>query len=213
MMRVLKIICFLLFLSAIQAQVKTITLRKAIPYDTPHVTLIFSNDALVMPKFPGGKNGFDVSVSRFYRMIISNGNLKVAASSVAGSKLKDTVGETDEKSDNVFYEGKVLDKAIFVNVKTYCDTDRTIILLPQALPDIYSYAAVKIVRLLPKFIPPIYNEQAVPVYLTIPIRFLREITFIAAKDKIPSKKHKVSHSRLWWFFYHILHPFGIRQKK
>ena len=212
MVRILKLLSFLLFLSSLQAQVKTITLRKPEPYDTLHLVLSFSNDESVTPRFPGGKSGFDVFVIRSYNAVINKGIGSPPSASAEPRRKPDDTSLSDKPPEVMFYEGKVLDKARFVNVKTYCDTDGTIQILSQDLPDHYSLAAIRMVRLIPKLIPAMHNDQNVPVYLTIPVRFLKEINTTPSSGPAGATKRKHRHSRLWEFFYKILHPFSRRDE-
>lgn len=194
-MKLLTILFFLLLIYNLEAQVKTITLRKAEPYDTQHVVLSFTNDAPIMPKFNGGKNNFDATVTRIYNNNIIARNsadkeIRKANASKSGNK-NETNDSLETESDSCFYEGNPFDKAKFVYIKTYCDTDGSIIVLPQDLSSIYTLAAIQIVRKLPRFKPAQFDESPVPVYLTIPIRFLKELKYLPIQDNkiVPNRKH------------------------
>ncbi len=160
-----------------------------------------------MPAYIGGKSNFDVDMNRAY-------NFLVTKAGVSKVKVKNEVTTTHDRDnrndeyDSLFYEGNILDKARFVNVKTYCDTDGTLLIMPQEMNDIYALLAVQMVRRLPKFIPAQFNEEPVPVYLTIPVRFLKEIKYTPTKAGKRGGAIKGEHRcflRRW--FWALFHPF------
>src|SRR5688572_29630408 len=129
MMRVLHSIFLIMLFSSAQAQVKTITIKKTEPYDTQHVTLTFVNAGPIMPRYPNGKNYFEVNVAKAYSKIVIRENADIPSKN--GGKIE----YKPDEYDSVFYEGAALAKARFVNVKTYCDTDGSIIILSQDMND------------------------------------------------------------------------------
>jgi len=166
-MRLFRIILFLFVLPNLSAQVKTIQIRKPLPYDTQHLVLSFVDRSELMPKNIRGKSYFDARVKLAYEnLVIKKAGIKKSSAKVA-NRVPDSC---------VFIEGKVLDKAIFRNIQTYCNSDGSLIVLDQEINDIYMLLAIKIVKQLPVFIPAQFNGDSVPVFLTIPIRFLNEIS-------------------------------------
>jgi hypothetical protein len=216
-MRILKLYCFLIILTSVKAQVKTITLRRPEPYDTQHVVLSFTNESHIMPSFGNGKIGFDAAIAKAYNRIVTKGIPQKLTTVNIDNKpalievTRDDFGKP-ESLDTGYYEGRALPKARFVNIKTYCDTDGSIIILPQDVYDIYTLVALQMVKQLPRFNPAQYNGEGVPVYLTIPIRFLNEVKDRAmidadAKAVIDKKqafysKHKCFLRRWIWRMTH-----------
>lgn len=174
-MKILQVILCLLMVTVLQAQVKTFVIKKAKDFDTQEVTLAFNNEHPIMPQFNGGKKKYDVAVQNAYLNALGKGpkpNI-VNASDEAGVVDSSTNIDTTIIQ---FYEGRPLDKARFIMVKTFCDTGGNILILPQEIPDDYTMMAIAMVRQLPKFIPAYFEGDVVPVYLNIPVRFLNRIT-------------------------------------
>jgi hypothetical protein len=212
-MKVGPIILLLFFCVNAGAQVKTITIRKTLPYDTQHVTLTFDNSVRVMPRFVRGKNNFDLELARSYDKVVKVAGPKPGL----GEDEKDSVYSGNDSLAlalrEEFYEGRVLDKAIFVKVLTYCDTDGSITVLPQERYDIYTLAAIAMVKQLPKFIPAQYEGENVPVYLTIPVRFLKGVSETPTKYGSGVGKLRARERcgfRCW--VYRIVHPFAWRHR-
>ena len=174
-MKILQVIFCLFMAMVLQAQVRTIVIKKIEPYDTQHVTLAFGKDFAVMPQFNGGKKNYDLAVQGAYENLLgknSKPKLLVRTNDIVEMDTSTLYDTTSIK----YYEGRPLDKARFIQVKTFCDTGGNILILPQEIPDDYTMMAIAMVRQLPKFMPASSDGEAVPVYLTIPIRFLNRIT-------------------------------------
>src|SRR5689334_7704201 len=130
---------FFLFLISVihcDAQVKTITVRKTLPYDTQHVTLSFDNSAPVMPRFVKGKSNYDLEMQKAYNKVVKavpvNPVIRTEDATDSVSRKKDSLIAVE----GIYYQGPILDKAIFVKIQTYCDTDGSIIVLSQEKYDV-----------------------------------------------------------------------------
>ncbi len=174
-MKILQVILWLLMATVLQAQVRTFVIKKTEPQDTQHVTLAFSKDFAVMPQFNGGKKNYDLAIQNAYQRLLDKDSKPILLVKTNDIVETDTSSLYDTTSIK-YYEGRPLDKARFILVKTFCDTGGNILILPQEIPDDYTIMAIAMVRQLPKFMPAYFEGEAVPVYLTIPIRFLNRIT-------------------------------------
>lgn len=174
-MKILQVILWLFMATVLQAQVRTIVIKRAEPQDTQHVTLAFSTEFPVMPQFNGGKKNYDLAIQRAYENLLGKNSKPILLVRTNDIVEMDTSALYDTTSIK-YYEGRPLDKARFILVKTFCDTGGNILILPQEMPDDYTMMAIAMVRQMPKFIPAYLEREAVPVYLTIPIRFLNRIT-------------------------------------
>lgn len=206
-MKILPVIFCLFMAMVLQAQVRTIVIKKIEPYDTQHVTLAFGKDFAVMPQFNGGKKNYDNTIQSAYLNLLGKNSKPILLVKTNDIVEMDTSALFDTTSIK-YYEGRPLDKARFIQVKTFCDTGGNILILPQEIPDDYTLMAIAMVRQLPKFLPAYFEGEAVPVYLTIPIRFLNRITddpMIRDKPGFASKTAKGSCFFMRWIrkIFHI----------
>lgn len=211
-MKIIQALFWLVLGNALHAQVKTIIIKKAEPYDTQHVTLAFGKEFPVMPQFNGGKKNYDLAILSAYQNLLGKNLKPMLPIKTDDSVEMDSCSLYDTTSIK-FYEGKPLEKARFIQVKTYCDTDGSILILPQSIPDGYTLMAIAMVRQLPKFIPASFEGEAVPVYLTIPIRFLNRVSddpkFSYSSTNLKKFKHTCFFVRWMRRIFHIRNTRGM----